>query len=162
MGEAFFDSVTTLAKHLKSKNETISPLRLQKTLYFLFAFYGASYGLLSNENEREGSFEGSIEYPKYLFNEDFEAWTYGPVIKDVYRLNKDGSLDPEQWTPTDEQGKAVESLIETVCEQLDKMGDFALVERSHEDTAWTDAYREGFSNKMNKDAIIDEYKSSVF
>lgn len=160
--EGFFNSAACLAAHLKSKNENISPLRLQKTLYFLFAFYGASYGLIRNEKEADGFFEGGENYPQYLFNEEFEAWQYGPVIRNVYTLNKSDSLIANEWTPLTKKDKAVEALIQLVCKQLDQMGDFSLVERSHEDEAWKDAYAKGASTLMDKDDIINGYKSAVF
>mgnify|MGYP006946283605 CR=1 FL=1 len=37
-------TVENIIALMKEEIENISPLRLQKTLYFLFAYYGASYG----------------------------------------------------------------------------------------------------------------------
>jgi hypothetical protein len=37
------------------------------------------------------------------------------------------------------------------------MGDFTLVERTHEDQAWKDAF-ESENNLMSRDAIVEEYK----
>jgi len=56
-----------LAKLIKTKTKReMTPLRLQKTLYFVYAFYGATLGLLSEDNEEDNVFEGSSNYPKYL------------------------------------------------------------------------------------------------
>ncbi|EMF0072755.1 hypothetical protein PIF88_001636 [Enterococcus hirae] len=84
-----FDNILTLAKLVKSKSRReMTPLRLQKTLYFIFAFYGATLGQLNSENEGDSKFEGSSDYPKYLFKENFEAWQYGPVLRSIYQANK--------------------------------------------------------------------------
>ena len=118
-----FDNIYSLAKLIKTKTKReMTPLRLQKTLYFVYAFYGATLGLLSEDNEEDNVFEGSSNYPKYLFNERFEAWQYGPVLR-----------------------------------QTDEMGDFTLVERSHEDSEWKNAFKEG-QREMDPEKIIEEYK----
>ena len=44
---------------------TISNLKLQKLLYFAWKNYYK-------------------KYRKYLFNENFEAWQFGPVVRNVY------------------------------------------------------------------------------
>ena len=44
----------------------MTPLRLQKTFIFCLCFYGATLGLLSEDNEEDNVFEGSSNYPKYL------------------------------------------------------------------------------------------------
>ncbi|MGO5251719.1 hypothetical protein ACTQ2Q_10270, partial [Atopobiaceae bacterium LCP21S3_F11] len=58
------------------------------------------------------------------------------------------------------QERAVDELITQVIKQTDEMGDFTLVERSHEDLEWQNAYQDN-QREMNKDKIIEEYKASV-
>ena len=41
--EYYFDSVDVLINHLLYKFSELSPLKLQKSLYFLFAFYAGTY-----------------------------------------------------------------------------------------------------------------------
>jgi uncharacterized phage-associated protein len=150
-------SVNTMAKYLYSLNKNLSPLKLQKSLYFLFAYYGALY---SKQNE-EGVFEGSLNTPKYLFDADFEAWKYGPVIRDVYFGNKDGvynSDDEGIKLAVDEVSENIEikKFIDEMFEQINSVSDFGLVDRSHEDKVWQNAYKtEG--KIMNHDEIIEEY-----
>ncbi len=84
----------------------MTPLRLQKTLYFIFAFYGATLGQLNSENEGDSKFEGSSDYPKYLFKENFEAWQYGPVLRSIYQANKYNSQcidEAPDWSPSNEK-----------------------------------------------------------
>jgi uncharacterized phage-associated protein len=156
-----FDDVRVLAKLVrKISSREMTPLRLQKTLYFVFAFYGATLGKLSPENQEENKFEGSANYPKYLFEEQFEAWQYGPVLRSMYTINKHRKyeiLEAEEWEIKDEKDQAIYDLIEQVVKQTDEMGDFTLVERTHEDQAWKDAF-ESENNLMSRDAIVEEYK----
>lgn len=70
MGEFPFSAIE-LARYVVDKcareNEPVSNLLLQKMLYFMqFAYCAAT--------------EGSL-----LFADEFEAWTYGPVLPEVYR-----------------------------------------------------------------------------
>lgn len=156
-----FDDVRVLAKLVrKISSREMTPLRLQKTLYFIFAFYGATLGKLSPENQEENKFEGSANYPKYLFEECFEAWQYGPVLKSIYTINKynqEEILEAEEWEPKDEKDRAIYDLIEQVVKQTDEMGDFTLVERTHEDTTWKNAFKSSYKS-MDRDSIIEEYK----
>ena len=41
--EYYFDNVDVLVGYILYKFPTISPLKLQKYLYFLFAFYAGTY-----------------------------------------------------------------------------------------------------------------------
>lgn len=161
---AVFDDILVLAKLVKRKSKReMTPLRLQKTLYFIFAFYGATLGQLNSEKEEECKFEGSSDYPKYIFAEEFEAWQYGPVLRSIYFANKQAPESIENapdWNPLTEKDQSINDLIEQVIKQTDEMGDFTLVERSHEDREWKEAYKQE-QRKMDKDKIIEEYKLDV-
>jgi uncharacterized phage-associated protein len=163
--EVVFDNINVLAKFVCDNSiRKMTPLRLQKTLYFLFAFYGATYGLLNNENVEEKHFEGSADYPKHLFKENFEAWQYGPVIREIYKNNKyhqDVIESSEIWQPANDQEDSIKELLIQVIHQTDEMGDFTLVERTHEDLEWKRAFDDG-QGEMNKESIIEEYKLEVF
>lgn len=153
--EALF-SVDTVARYLYHLKPDISPLKLQKSLYFLFAYYGAIYA----QDDEDGLFEGTHEaVPKRLFNATFEAWQYGPVIRDVWVKDKQGEYtNPEkmrQAVASIESNTEVKQFIKDLFNQIDSVSDFTLVDRSHEDTSWKQAYR---GNKiMDNDLIIREY-----
>ncbi|HHT9201162.1 hypothetical protein LOQ55_00010 [Staphylococcus aureus] len=51
--QKYLTTVENIIGLMKEEIKNISPLRLQKTLYFLFAYYGASYGQLSKSKEYE-------------------------------------------------------------------------------------------------------------
>lgn len=166
--EYVFENAEQLAKHLKFLNNDISPLRLQKSLYFLFAFYGASLGKLfvaDEDKSVEGFFEGSDEesFPKYLFPDKFEAWQFGPVIRSIYRIEKSKKIEPEKWEPETDQDKTINQLMNMVLDEVNSLGDFELVDRSHEDQAWKEAITEkGVEPKdMDMEMIVNGYTTSI-
>lgn len=153
---AIFD-VHTIARYLYSKKRDLSPLKLQKSLYFLFAYHGAVYA----QDADEGTFEGTTGTPKLLFNAEFEAWQYGPVIREVYRTDKtDDYLDPdkiEEAIHRVSEEPETKKFIDELFEQIDSVSDFKLVDRSHQDSSWIKAYEHGQSTVMNNEEIIMEY-----
>ena len=56
----------------------ISPIKLQKALYFCFAYWGGfvNKGKIDNQLPKETR--------NTLFDDKFEAWAYGPVVPSVY------------------------------------------------------------------------------
>lgn len=59
----------TILFRAKNEDMAISPMKLQKLIYFLYAEY------LYSEAD-------------HLFAERFEAWKYGPVLDDIYQAFK--------------------------------------------------------------------------
>lgn len=156
----FFCDLDKIIGHIFFKSErTITPLRLQKTLYFLFAYYGSTYGQFNNDNNEYKEMGGGLIYPKYLFNVEFQAWQYGPVVADVYHSFKEAPdmYSSVEFVPETDVEKDVIALVDEVIKEVNRFGDFSLVERSHEDKAWSDTYKEGQNNVMNYDDIIEDY-----
>lgn len=155
MTDYYFENVDDLVQHLLYKFNELSPLKLQKGLYFLFAFYSGNY----QNSEEDGVSESNYEYPKYLFDANFEAWTYGPVIREVYSKNKAEQYIPTEYdfgvSPVD---KEIKNFIDDVFEMILEKSDFALVDRSHEDKVWKDAISKGKSSIMLKEDIANEYQ----
>ena len=89
----FFQNIDNLVEHILFQFPEISPVKLQKGLYFLFAFYINTYAIKPQQDVVETEFN----FPKYLFEADFEAWTYGPVIRDVYLKFKNKEYTPRQY-----------------------------------------------------------------
>lgn len=156
-----FDSILDLAKHLLSIDENIRPLKLQKSLYFLFAFYITSYGKLyieDSETAQDGIIEGTDEkpYPEYLFPEDFEAWKFGPVNRKVYSEFKAKNIQPKKWVPDTPMEEEIHSFINEAFEAIKQKSDFSLVMRSQEDQAWIKKV-DADNNIMDKELIKNEY-----
>lgn len=171
-GNAVFEDAKDVIALIKRGRDYLSPIRLQKALYFLFAYYGATYGSIPNsksEDERASEVDDN-SFPKYLFNEyngkeiEFEAWQYGPVIRQIYADNKEKmfeniSFDEEKYKNINIINDVI-LFVNDIMEELDSMSDFSLVDRSHQDLAWRskfnidDPYK---SDIIDKDELIAEY-----
>jgi uncharacterized phage-associated protein len=153
-----FDSVIPVANYLYNLRPEISPIKLQKALYFLYAYHGGIY----YNHDQEGESEGVVE-PKTLFNAEFEAWKYGPVIREIYHMNKAGELgnpeDIELAIAALGQHPEEKKFIDNLFEQIDSVSDFSLVERSHQDEAWKTSFEQCVEKKLiDKFSLINEYK----
>ena len=139
-----------------SKRE-ISPIKLQKSLYFLFAYWGQ---YIKKNKENKDSVE--VDYSNYsenLFNDRIEAWTYGPVIPEVFVAEKSGFLE-ENIEDYLEDDIVKKEFIDNLLYQLFEIDDFGLVRLSHEDECWKRNYvetDERHNREIPKEEIIDEY-----
>jgi uncharacterized phage-associated protein len=155
-----FDSPIPIANYLYKLNPEISPIKLQKALYFLYAYHGGVYFTQESEGEAEG-----VKEPKTLFEASFEAWKYGPVIREVYHKNKNGELgnprDIEEADALISHFPEEKKFIDDLFSQINSVSDFSLVERSHQDKVWKGSFESDFTIKyINKLDLIDEYKKS--
>lgn len=66
--------INAAIQYLLNQCEDITPLALQKALYYIQGFYFAFH-------------------KTFLFQEDCEAWVHGPVYKDIYFKYKDYRFD---------------------------------------------------------------------
>ncbi|MDR1284955.1 MAG: DUF4065 domain-containing protein [Campylobacteraceae bacterium] len=123
-----------VAKYAISKcqedNHPITNLQLQKMLYYIQYFF-----LVKTEEP--------------LFDDDFEAWKFGPVISNVYyEYRIYGAL------PIDLDGNKIEfnniniedkKLLDYVIEKTRVMYPWRLVEQSHaKGKAWDSVFMDGF------------------
>lgn len=134
----------------------ITAIKLQKSLYFCFAYWG---GFI--EKGRKSKQDEYIELPSKLFNANFEAWSYGPVIPSIFhkfkRLELRDKMDLENFFGTND------ILKETIISLLDdifEISDFKLVNLSHADNSWKDNYdpdAEYHNIIIDNNKIINEY-----
>lgn len=164
MKDYFFDDVDNLVTRLKRLDPDMGPIRLQKSLYFLFAFYGATFGSIEGTTEEGELSEIENLYPKKLFKGAFEAWQYGPVIRDVYFKNKNGAYDKNEDTTelfyTERDDREVLKFIDNLLEDLNEMSDFALVDRTHQDKSWKNKFdpKKPYSNNIiDNEELVAEY-----
>ncbi len=145
--EFVFKDPLVLANHIVFVTGNDSNVAIHKSLYFLFAFYGS---VVYNDPQ----------YPKYLFKEPFEAWRYGPVLRTVYLDSIEDLIKPKEWLPENETEDQIYDFIDMLLESLIKLDDFQLVDRSHEDQAWKDAYVDSPDQPIgiiNSEQLILEY-----
>ena len=139
----------------------ISPIKLQKSLYFLFAYWGQ---YIRKNKENQDSVEVNYSnYNEFLFNDRIEAWTYGPVIPNVFTAEKVGLLEDMKLVENYLEDDFVKKeFIDNLLKQLFEIDDFGLVRISHEDECWKKYYIESdekHDREIPKEEIIDEYSS---
>ena len=127
--------------HEHNKGREISNLRLQKLLYFVQA-------------------KILVETGEPCFEEEMEAWDFGPVVPCVYHTYKIfGSWDLS-FSGT------VPSITEVISEKIDSIIDYCqsfptrqLVEITHNQDPWKNVYKRGQKNKISNDSIKDYFLS---
>lgn len=113
----------------RSMGVGITNLKLQKLAYF-----AQGWSLALQEHE--------------LFEEDIQAWTYGPVIPELYRVakvyeNKEISRDFFTWDKIPE-GSADQKVVEDMMSALAVYTPVELVALSHEpQSPWAAAWAKG-------------------
>lgn len=71
----FHSKINIVIEYLLSECEDITPLALQKSLYYIQGFYYAFYDA-------------------FLFSEECQAWVHGPVYPEIYSRYKNYKFDP--------------------------------------------------------------------
>ena len=151
-------------EYFNKYNRKISNIKLQKALYFLFAYWG---GFIEKSKKSDAKVEQDMShYQTELFTNDIEAWTYGPVIPDVFHQFEDYCGNQDNQTTekkiSDKHGGFVKNFIDDVLRDLFPLSDFKLVDLSHDDNAWKNNYDENemyHNNVIDKTSIIQEYAS---
>ena len=110
-------------EYLLNQCEDITPLALQKVLYYTQGFYYAFY-------------------KTFLFTEDCQAWVHGPVYRDIYFRYRDYKFDPIECnneiddTIFSSSEKAIlESIVKHICCYSGKV----LEKFTHSETPWLNA-----------------------
>lgn len=122
--------------------DTITNLKLQKLVFYTQAFHLAIY-----------------DTP--IFDEDFEAWVHGPVIKPLYAKYKELSYHPieEDLPPSDEllakMPNTVKDLLGEITEEYFGMTAFDLERLTHEEEPWINA-RKGLTVGERSDTVISK------
>lgn len=144
-----------IINYCNEKDYNLSNLKLQKILYFIQAYF------VSNTDDKEP-----------CFHEKIEAWDFGPVVPVAYHEYKQfGSTNIPKVTSYIEydandfwESKVVtydDAVIEqkdkTIIEKLvDKFANYStttLVNVTHRQSPWMDAYEQGQSNVITVEAI---------
>lgn len=126
--------------------EGITNLKLQKILYFAQA---ASLSL--NQTP--------------LFDDDFEAWKFGPVIPGIYHQYKEYGNAPiisssgELSTDLDDETKM---LLEGIWELFGKFSAAELVNITHNHSPWKEAFYSGKENTVIQKSVLENYYKRFF
>lgn len=157
-----FQNKADLVNHLFTKLEKPSSIKIQKTLYLLFALYGATYGQLK---ATPGELE-TVNYPTYLFEPNFAAWQYGPVDLDVHKTIHEKAYDPFELedkafaeTLEPSEVRNIRQFIDNIIQQTNDTDDFTLIGRVCEDNTWVSVASRD-NKTMDPQAIVNEYVTS--
>lgn len=131
--------IDLVIEYLLSQCEDITPLALQKALYYIQGFYYAFY-------------------KTFLFVEDCEAWVHGPVYRDIYSRYRDYCFNPiERADEVDcsafslTEKAILDSVIKNVCCYSGKV----LEKFTHSETPWLST-REDLSTDTASNRIIEK------
>ena len=122
---------------LRRKKYIVSNLKLQKILYFIQAKF-------------------LVEKNTPCFSEKIEAWTFGPVIPEVYQQYKIFGnahipcVDVQDDFKISEQDKA---LMDNMVDKCSKFTASQLVEITHRQTPWKKAYKSYQNNEITQLSI---------
>lgn len=123
--------------------DLMSNLKLQKMLYYQQGFHLAYF-----------------DTP--LFNEDFEAWMYGPVIPSVYERFKEygnKGIEPPADTLV-ELTREEEALFQEVFNVYDEYSASGLVRLTHSETPWKSTPC-GVGNIISKEVMTEFFKERL-
>lgn len=126
----FSDTIIYIAHEL---NMPITNLQLEKCLYYIQGYYMKSFGYTA-------------------FDEQFECWEYGPVIRKVWKVF---SYYSEWPLPNREEkiklSKEEKDLIISVLKEKLSINVWKLVENTHNELPWKIAYENKNDFISNKD-----------
>ena len=142
----FFNNPDDLVNHLLSKlPEEPGILRLNLTLYFLFAAYAAAYNpKIENPNIL-------AEQPKFVADLTFTADKYGPQDYSVNDKLRNEYYQPKKYPFTNHQ-------VDQNVKQLKDVDDFSLLDRAVQDDTWLNAYTNEDSKLMSKEQMMSDYQ----
>lgn len=124
-------SAQQISKYIITKctndSQPISNLQLQKILYYV---------------QRE-----FLQRGKLAFNDDFEAWQFGPVIPSVYRQYCGFGAIPIRMKYNVSVNPDAQFIIDSIVEQKRRINPWTLVNDTHkEGKAWSLTYQNGLGN----------------
>lgn len=128
----------------RDSGSTITPLKLQKILYYAQGYYLA-------------------KYDKPLFNEDFEAWAHGPANPDIYDKYKKYSYEAIPF-PKENVPDFSESLISFLTNIWNTFGIYDgkyLEELTHNEEPWKNA-RKGYEPGERCNNVISKEDMKAF
>ena len=123
------------------KLEEVTPLMLQKLLYFIQGVYSALYG-------------------KPIFEEDCRAWVHGPVYPEVYELFRDfkyNPIDDARFALLEGTADALtedeKKVIDLVVNTFGMYGGKVLERITHNEDPWKEA-RKGYGDSIPSSELL--------
>ena len=136
------------SEYIISLTGDITPLALQKLLYYVQGFYSTFIG-------------------EYIFEEDCEAWTHGPVYSQIYHKYKDYRYHPIDRYKTNIDifknllSEDEKEIIKNVVSNFGRYSGKILEEMTHYEKPWRDA-RAGLNSTEKSNRVIDKESIKLY
>ena len=140
--------IEVISEYIITIGKEITPLSLQKILYYAQGFYKAFFG-------------------KFLFEDDCQAWVHGPVYVNIYEKYKEFksaniSIDID-YDIEDIIVDEKREILDVIIKYFGYYNGKALEKMSHYETPWINARKgllptENSSNIINKEDIKDYFE----
>ena len=135
------DKMLRVIAYVFERLEEVTPLMLQKLLYFIQGIYSALYG-------------------RPIFTEDCRAWVHGPVYNSVYNLFKEFKYNPiddarfallkgTEEALTDDEKRVIDIVVNT----FGMYGGKVLERITHNEAPWMDA-RKGYGDGIPSSELL--------
>ena len=142
-------SASLVAKYIIRRcdelDRTISNLKLQKILYFVQA-------------------EFLVDTGKPCFGETIEAWAFGPVVPEVYREYKvygSANIPVNNSEIVRSISQADKNRIFGIVDECSQYSASTLVEITHHQTPWIEAYKPGYNNPISNESILKYFSEEA-
>ncbi|WKS67443.1 DUF4065 domain-containing protein [Corynebacterium accolens] len=129
----------------ETEEAELTPLKIQKLLYYAKGLYMRASGGVP------------------LFNERMEAWAHGPVVVDIYHELKNygkSPIDPDTFISDDFNWDDYRPVEDTLIEVWNKYGPYsawALRNKTHTESPWKKNFVEEERGLEISDADLKEY-----
>ncbi len=140
--------IDLVIEYLINQCEDITPLSLQKALYYVQGFYFAFY-------------------KSFLFEDECQAWVHGPVYRDIYFRYRDYRFNPIEGNyKVDDTGfsSSEKAILDSVVKHICCYSGKVLEHFTHSETPWLSARGDLLENEpsnkvINKDEIATYFDS---
>lgn len=126
---------------IKKASEHITPLKLQKLLYYV---QGMSL----------------FYFNKEAFSNKIMAWSYGPVVEEIYeQYKRNGKAEINLFVRDNDVSKGLNEIIDEVVKYYGKYSATWLVELTHDEDPWKDTeHNQEISKEKIKKYFEEVYK----
>lgn len=145
------EKILIVIAYIFEKLEEVTPLMLQKLLYFIQGFYAALHG-------------------EPIFSEDCRAWVHGPVYPEVYELFRDFRYNPIEDARfavlegmTGRLAEEEKRVVDLIVNTFGMYGGKVLERITHNEDPWKQA-RKGYGDSipsnepLSKESMMEYYK----
>lgn len=149
-----FNNKNDVVSFINANLDNPTPMKISKSFYLIWAYYSATYGKMD-------------EYPDLLCDASFLALKYGPtdedVLKNIKSIDTLTNVDESDMSYTTDasHSKNVSLFMKNLLSQIDKIDEFAIMTRTHEDSSWFDVYVENEQHTIDNATIIEEYSHKI-